>query len=418
MDRPSTRRAGVLGLTTAVAFLFRHDHGVYIGGAAVLAFGLARCAGPSSRQRAAMVRDAAAYVAGTGVLLVPWLLAVQLNEGLPQYVRARADLYRMWSADTPYGSLLSMNPVRLLYGTRLNSWIPPLEPARVVLAQITLIVPFLLLGSASVDLTRNWRRGTPPPSDAYRLVLAGVFLAVVNGRLLREPSYAHLVAPMTAALCVRFLTRASPNRLYVRMRLAATVALMFVAGLVGLACMQPTSLFSPSHVGEVSKTFAKLIVSPPIDTFVTEREATQALEGYDKDTGNSANVPVPSEVLLRYLHDCTRSGDHVLVSGSTPYHIGYLVERPIAGGHLFWHWKWRSDPAREAQSLALFESQSVPFAFSTHDPVLDDLKPYPRIREYFLAHYTALPGSQGLLLVDSRRQPTGQFSKLGFPCFK
>jgi hypothetical protein len=154
---------------------------------------------------------------------------------LPEYVRARADLYRSWSTDSPYRSLLSVNADRLLrksrpapragvvsfvwddgttearrvefeqrlglrggegpddkgrwryeasnvfglYGLRtdvhdsegidwaglaeLNSWLPPLEPARVWLAQITLFVPFLLLGSACVDLTRSWRRGTSAP---------------------------------------------------------------------------------------------------------------------------------------------------------------------------------------------------------------------------------------------------------------
>jgi hypothetical protein len=67
--------------------------------------------------------------------------------------------------------------------------------------------------------------------------------------------------------------------------------------------------------------------------------------------------------------------------------------------------------------LALLQSQSVPFAFSTHDPVLEDLKRYPIIREYVLKHYVDLDGTGGLVLVDTRRQPTGRFGRLGFPCF-
>jgi hypothetical protein len=85
---------------------------------------------------------------------------------------------------------------------------------------------------------------------------------------------------------------------------------------------------------------------------------------------------------------------------------------------VFWHHEWRSDPARAAQSLALLEKQSVPYAFSTHDPVLDDFKKYPAIRNYLGTHYVALEGTHGRLLVDERRRPSATFGALGFPCFR
>jgi hypothetical protein len=124
------------------------------------------------------------------------------------------------------------------------------------------------------------------------------------------------------------------------------------------------------------------------------------------------------EILLRYLHDCTSDGDRVLVTGDTPFQVGYLIERPIAGGQVFWHHRWRTDWEHETQLLALLERQTVPFAYSTHDPVLEDLAAYPRIKRHFDATYTVLPGSLGRLLVDSRRVPTGTFGPYGFPCFK
>ena len=46
LDRPRVLPAAALGLVTALAFLFRHDHGVYIGVAAVLACVLARVTAP------------------------------------------------------------------------------------------------------------------------------------------------------------------------------------------------------------------------------------------------------------------------------------------------------------------------------------------------------------------------------------
>ena len=71
-----------------------------------------------------------------------------------------------------------------------------------------------------------------------------------------------------------------------------------------------------------------------------------------------------------------------------------------------------------AHVLELLQRQSVPFAYSTHDPVLDDLKRYPRIRAFLQMHYVELEGSRGLVLVDARRRPTGVFGPLGFPCFR
>jgi len=131
-----------------------------------------------------------------------------------------------------------------------------------------------------------------------------------------------------------------------------------------------------------------------------------------------ANVSFAPEIMLRYMHDCMAPADRILVTGSTPFQIGYLMERPVAGGHVFWHHRWRTDPRRELELLALLERQSVPFAFSTHDPVMDDLKAYPHVHAYFTAHYQPLPGGKGVLLVDTRRRPTSHFGPYEFPCFK
>ena len=117
------------------------------------------------------------------------------------------------------------------------------------------------------------------------------------------------------------------------------------------------------------------------------------------------------------MHDCTRPDDRILVTGSTPYHVHYYVNRSVAGGHVFWHIGWRSDPMREQQLLGLLQRQSTPYAFSTHDPVFADLKRYPRIYEYFQEHYVELEGTRGLLLIDTRRPPTSRFGRLGWPCF-
>ncbi|OFW51108.1 MAG: hypothetical protein A3G77_15910 [Acidobacteria bacterium RIFCSPLOWO2_12_FULL_68_19] len=159
--------------------------------------------------------------------------------------------------------------------------------------------------------------------------------------------------------------------------------------------------------------FAELTASPPIDGFAPRDEVL----GLDPAQWHERDVDAV-RVLLRYIRDCTAPGDRVLVTGQTPFQVGYYVERSVAGGHVFWHDGWRSDARQEQQLLELLGRQSVPFAYSTHDPVLDDLKRYPRIHEHFRQHYVELEGSRGLVLVDARRRPTGQFGGFSFPCFR
>jgi hypothetical protein len=257
------------------------------------------------------------------------------------------------------------------------------------------------------------------PAATYATALGALFLVVADARLFREPSYAHLVAPLTAALAARFfVTRPGSTRLAAGGRLTIATAVFLLAGYAGVACLQPTRVLTRSSLEYVPRVVGQLFLSPPIDAFATLREVHEWANGQDRNAWNGGTVPRTPDILLRYLHDCTAAGDHVFVSGSTPYHINYLIERPLAGGHLFWHHSWRSDPRHEAQSLALLQRQSVPFALSTREPVFDELKPYPHVRAYFMTHYTVFPGSNGRLLIDSRRMPTGSFGPFDFPCFK
>jgi hypothetical protein len=300
----------------------------------------------------------------------------------------------------------------------LNSWLPAKEPARIWMAQISTVIPFLLIGSAGISLVRSRREGTAPPLQALRLLLAGAVLVLVDAKLFREASYAHLVAPLTAAMGAHFLRVPRPSSLagWTRLGLACVVA-GFTA-VSAFRCMDARDLLSQNNLERVPEVFAGMLLSPPIDFLVTRAQADQAMGENSRERWNRGDVGAWPEVLLRYMHDCTASGDRVLVSGQTPFQMGYLIERPIAGGHLFWHFRWRSDPGQEAELLALLERQSVPFAFSTHDPVLGDLAAYPRLHQYFEANYRVVPGSREQMLVDARRAPTGTFGPYEFPCFK
>jgi hypothetical protein len=165
------------------------------------------------------------------------------------------------------------------------------------------------------------------------------------------------------------------------------------------------------------RALAQLLATPPLDAFMSREAAEAMLAATGGDAWNLGTLSEGRHPLLRYLHDCTSPEDRVWVSGSTPFHVGYLIDRRIAGGHLYWHQAWRRDPEGQAVSLRLLRSTSVPFLFSANDPVLDELVPYPQIREHVLGHYDEVPGTAGHLFVERGRMPTSTFGPARFPCF-
>jgi hypothetical protein len=81
----------------------------------MLAFVLGPFGSPRQRSvRAAVVESGAA--AGTALAIAaPWLVLVQMSEGLPQYLESRLVRYAQGSPySNPYGSSLAMNPFRVL----------------------------------------------------------------------------------------------------------------------------------------------------------------------------------------------------------------------------------------------------------------------------------------------------------------
>lgn len=460
MDRPGPSAAALVGFITAVAFLFRHDYGVYLGLASVMACVLARIRVAAPTGWRGLLADSAAYAGTVAVVLAPWAIVVQANEGLLEYTRLRTAMYEQPAESIVYSALLRLNPVRTLAPPPLPPptpavvgffWRSDLDPgqrqqleqkfrlrqleqpdsrgrpqyelpnvydlalfeldpyirdgsgfqwdrleevrgrlptrdnAALWLEQMALLVPVLLLVSAVWVLLRH--RGRIDDSlcrDACRMLLAGAFLAVVDSSLFRQPSYMVTVAPVTAALGARFLVA----KTMIGRSIAGVVLLLTLFAAVVWARDSP--LFEPGGAANsVSSAFRRLMASPP--------------------------VTASSSPLLHYLYDCTAPGDRLLVAGSTPYQVNYYAQRPFAG-HLFWREGWRSDPVHERQLLQLLRRQSVPVAFSTHDPVLDELNKYPAIREYFAANYAAF--DRGRLLVDKRRQPVRTFGPDGYPCFR
>jgi hypothetical protein len=281
-----------------------------------------------------------------------------------------------------------------------------------------------MLATGLIELARAWRKGVPARLNPCRTVLAAALVALVDRQLFRESGYFVIVAPLTAAFGARLLagppgwrpaTLPSWQRASNVAARALSISLLLITVVAVGGFIRGSDFFEVGYLLEhLPQTFRRLATSPPIDGLASAEEIIHL----DRAAWLALDYGTRSNLMVRYMHDCAAPGDRVLVSGQTPYQISYYVERPLAAGHLYWHDRWRSDPAREAQSFALLSRQSVPFSFSTHDAVLDDMRPYPHIREYMQRNYVEIEGSNGRLLVDSRRRPVREYWTLGFPCFR
>jgi 4-amino-4-deoxy-L-arabinose transferase-like glycosyltransferase len=121
-------RSTLLGAIAGVAFLFRHDHGLYIGIGAAVAVAIA-----SRSARQLLLRNMTALVAGAAVLALPWLVYVQCYQGLGSYLRSGLEFSRAEAAVSrmdrlprftlsPAGGLLRLRPAQR--PTAIVEWKP------------------------------------------------------------------------------------------------------------------------------------------------------------------------------------------------------------------------------------------------------------------------------------------------------
>ena len=90
LDRPGRVQTVVLAVCTALAFFFRHDHGVYIGVAVVLTLFMRHWQGG----RRDLLRAMTLYSLVTALLLSPYLLFIQVHGGLGAYIRTGVEFSR------------------------------------------------------------------------------------------------------------------------------------------------------------------------------------------------------------------------------------------------------------------------------------------------------------------------------------
>jgi hypothetical protein len=362
----------VLGVMVVTAFLFRHDHGVWVG----LFVALVIATGPLP-----VLRSFAQCGLAALATLAPWLWWLYRTEGIVNYFYDRA------AFSVPLGLLLD-RPLFRFWGST------PAETAGFWLwhvAWLGAIVGFV------VGLRRHHREA----------VLLAVMTGIMGIGIMRDEVRVEEGAPLWVPLWTWLAWTAKGK---------FTQAVTYTLAAVTIGAIM-VSRDVPERL--------RVMVLERGGLLARARNAVEFHTSPDPLAMYTAQA-TNERLLVRYVAECLEERDRVWETSAwfpLPY---YSKRRPA------WHVEWQLGFKRDDESQRTFlewaRHQSIPLIIVRYrdaDPV-SVFDPYPRVRQYVVDRYTRVttPGFRQFsrendiqLLVDPTRAPSGTFEPLDLPCF-
>ncbi len=375
IDRPTPSRAVVLGLVTATAFLFRHDHGLFIGVAAAIA--LLATPWPAS------LRLAPALLAGVLVLLAPWAIYVQSTEGLTPYFRSAIEFSRTEAKQTS----LALPVFALSTAADDASHRQPDAPGGATSpftiartnAEAILFYLFIVMPLACLASLVRWT----PPGGRAPVVLVCVLALLTDAAFLRDPLAARLsdvAMPQTliAAWAMAWGFRARPSMPGLRIALAAATATTIVFAGVSVSAV--------GGPGELLERIGRL--------------TPRALWGRTREVTGSLLAPyaprfMPSAVsghlvpLFEYLKACTRPLDRFMYVGFGP-ELYFYAERGFAAGQVVFLGDYYSSDEEQRLMVKRMVAERVPLVLVPADKTAEFERTFPILARYLYDRYQPL----------------------------
>lgn len=394
---PSMMRLAVVAVCTAIATLYRHDYGVYVGLAATATI-VARQVRPWETP----LRRVSAYVGLTALCLLPSAAWVQRYEGLASYLannlasaanETRTRNLHEWPAIDPGALLDERSLMAFVY---YACWAMPIAAAMVVVFRWR-----------AFDVRAAAHRGL-----GGGLVTLGVAVNIFFLRSNLDSRFGDaMVAVVLAAAWIAgssaiFTSRAAR----VAVRTAPTLALLLVT----------LALVRVNLIGREFGT-AGITVSPAAvrDRFVSVRAELTGLPPLawsDHEAQGTLKA-------ARYLAECTTPVDHVIV-GDYAGEVPVYARRPFAGGQATVSLGFYRSEADQRRFLGRLARQSVPIVLTAADYHEGFAIDYPLIAGHLANRYRRAGTIEVegrprfLVFVEGSRVPTGTHLPLGLPCFR
>jgi hypothetical protein len=381
-----------VGAVTALAFLFRIDHGVVVGASALLAVTLVH-----ARHARALVRDAAVLGGSALLFMVPHLVYVIWAVGLSRYLESILT----------FGAYADATRESWPFVPRPDAgWLTE-QNGTIVLLDLFLLVAFTVLIREGWRLWRDWRAGRDAGVKNIQVLVTVAMWALMVPMLARGQYYTRIaefavpIAILGAWAAVQW-TAASTS--VPRRAAAATVMGICV---VALCLRMPlVRTFTDADVLDgapfQTRQIMRLAASPPIEAYAPEAMDT---EGWT----------------ARYVSECTEPDDRVLVTWFGP-------EVYFQGGRAFAGDRWvylpfDNSPRQQQRVVERLRLQSVPI-------VLVDVAAYPVFRsswpalsaylsDAYIGAADVTEGDRVIRVLAHRdRIPTSHLSFANLPCFR
>jgi hypothetical protein len=424
---PAARWTATIAVVTAIGFLFRHDHALFVAGA--FGFLLLSVRSVPWRQR---LRSGATYVVGVSLLLAPYLVFVQLNGGLGMYFRAavtwaahdrdRAEVVWPGLFDHPEGVSAAAVTGNLV--SRAVAVVRDNDVAWLFYSELLLpVVALALVALARTAFRPDW------PHASAKVAVVAVLGILLNAGFLRSPLEARIADPsIPHAVLLAWLPVALTGvvRQWVHGRRAGN------RGSIGRAAAGAICVVVAMSVLMVVLLTITRGLPRRLEVTQLDRNPEHAINRAEEIWHRvSRAFPVGGEdsdasslmMLASYLRQCTRPDDRVFMQHYLPQ-VTALGERGFAGGHADLRPGFFTSHEMQQLTVDRLRRQSVPVVLlDIGDSPGGFRDSFPLVMAYFDRHYAVAAEHvfddryEIRLLVRRDRKRTGELHPLGWPCF-
>jgi hypothetical protein len=386
ISRPTTGRLLAIAAAVAVAFLFRHDHGAYLGVSGALAVLLVPT-GPSGV--ALRARRVLTFGAAIASLLAPYVAYVQIHGGVWRYLQTGLEFGEREFKRAPYRwpTVSGEEPLQaiLFY----EYWALPLAAALL-----------LVLFRRRADIGVLTARVVPLMAVAFLL----------NGALARPPFSSRLPdAVVPAVIIAGWLTARvwDARRRSVGRPVAAALLAAFAASIVVSA-------------GTLERLDDAGMIRPPWEwSDALAAAERRLLHPYQLIPSTAAAALVP---FYEYLGRCTTTEHRLLIVGLIT-EVSYFAQRGFAGGQVALVSGYFEGEVYQRAVVATLQKQTVPFVVIPGRAYTDSLEgSFPIVADYIQPRYRPLamfgdPATTGVqVLIDASLPATRPDDLTGWPC--